>query len=184
MNIFLKLKHWQLFLLLTGWIVVEIISPSKEPTIVSVVFLYFNIAILLAWLYALGINLNKKLPDTVKMNLKIFKCFLFTVPIGCLVAPFIYGILGELLTILFVMFCILYCVYFVAKSLKAVELQRPVSFYYDYDNIATFFLFLLFPIGVWAIQPKVNKIFDEKLTRHSALDAESHRSGDCGSSPQ
>jgi len=57
------------------------------------------------------------------------------------------------------LFCVFYIFYFNAKSLKAVELQRPVTFG---DYIGEFFLLLFFPIGVWIIQPRINKIFEEK----------------------
>ena len=206
MNIFLKLKHWQLFgILLGAFLGVQfIISLQKWTAIFELIHLTMFVLFLgvyFCWLYTLGVNLNKKLPDMVSLNLKVFNwlsLFLivylsfFTVFAIVVISytMFIDGgetviLFGEYFfafpLLLFLAFCFLYCSYFNAKSLKAVELQRPITFR-DYAGI--FLLFLLFPIGVWIIQPKVNKIFDEKLTRHSALDAESHRSGDCGSSPQ
>jgi len=59
---------------------------------------------------------------------------------------------------LFSMFCLFYCLYFVAKTLKTVELQREVSFN---DFIAEFFLTWFFPIGVWILQPRINKMIKE-----------------------
>jgi len=56
------------------------------------------------------------------------------------------------------MFCLFYCLYFVAKTLKTVELQREVSFN---DFIAEFFLTWFFPIGVWILQPRINKMIKE-----------------------
>jgi hypothetical protein len=58
------------------------------------------------------------------------------------------------------MICFFYCIHFASKSLKAVELQRTVTFR---DYVADFFLFWFFPIGVWFIQPKINKIFNRTL---------------------
>jgi len=55
------------------------------------------------------------------------------------------------------MFCIFYCLYFVAKALKSVELQREVTFN---DYAGEFFLFWFSPIGVWVLQPRINKLFD------------------------
>jgi hypothetical protein len=55
------------------------------------------------------------------------------------------------------MFGFLYSFYFVAKTFKTVELQREVAFS---DFVGEFFLLLLFPIGVWIIQPKINKMID------------------------
>jgi hypothetical protein len=59
---------------------------------------------------------------------------------------------------LFSTFCFFYCVYFNAKSLKSVELQRPVTFS---DYAGEFFLICLSPIGVWIIQPRINEMFGE-----------------------
>jgi hypothetical protein len=61
---------------------------------------------------------------------------------------------------LFSMFCIFYCLYFIAKSLKSVELQRPVTFN---DYAGEFVLIWFFPIGVWVIQPRINNIFNDNL---------------------
>jgi hypothetical protein len=56
---------------------------------------------------------------------------------------------------LFSMFCIFYCLYFCAKALKAAELQRPVTFS---DFVGEFFLLWFFPIGVWILQPRINRL--------------------------
>lgn len=219
MNIFLKLKHWQLFGLLVctylafqiagtttvissqgvikqvskhnyfGFKTSTVISYSQEEvstvipsgawiksmkvTKCSPIVILF-IAVLFGWFYTVGVNLNKKLPDTVKMNLTKFKWFFF-IPITCMFLFYIFVLVlfksisnGEqlnsafiavtILPYLFSIFCLFYCIYFNAKSLKAVDLQRPVTFS---DYVREFFLFWFFPIGVWLIQPRINKIFSE-----------------------
>jgi len=57
---------------------------------------------------------------------------------------------------LFSMFCIFYCFYFISKSLKAVEQQRNVT---SGDYVGEFFLMWFSFIGVWFIQPRINKLF-------------------------
>ena len=47
--------------------------------------------------------------------------------------------------------------YFVAKTLKTVELQKEVLFS---DFAGEFFIVWFFPIGIWIIQPKINKIIE------------------------
>lgn len=59
---------------------------------------------------------------------------------------------------LFSMFCIFYSLYFVAKTFKTVELQREVSFS---DFVGEFFLIWFYPIGIWFIQPKINKMIEK-----------------------
>jgi hypothetical protein len=182
MTKFLTLKHWQLFGLLIGipmlfqFITIGSIMSSNETT---GMFYFFPIMMILfvglffGWFYALGTNLHKKLPSTVKMNLARFKIFLFIPAIYMLfISVFMFGMFsnasrGEQPNIgiaplivplhLFSMFCIIYCLYFNAKALKAVEWQRPVTFS---DFAGEFFLIWFFPLGVWIIQPRINKLFD------------------------
>ena len=59
---------------------------------------------------------------------------------------------------LFSIFCIFYSVYFVAKTFKTVELQREVTFS---DFVGEFFMLWFYPIGIWIIQPKINKMIEE-----------------------
>ena len=184
MNIFLKLKHWQLFGLLfcsllltrTSTTVIELNNKSISYSDLSPIAFLF-IAVLLGWFYSMGVNLHKKLPETVKISLKAFKWFLF-IPVAGLVFNYLFirlVLINRFLTgdisgmplflviglfSLFSIFCIIYCVIFVAKSLKAIELERPVIFN---DYAGEFCLFLLFPIGIWIIQPKMNKIFENTI---------------------
>lgn len=186
MNIFLRMKHWQLFLLMVGIpIIIEFIGlgimfTTRDPKSMFFVFpliMFFSIIINLGWFNALGINLTKKLPETVKMKLNKFKWFLYFPMIYMLIlSVFILGILNGLsfgliptplllLLILpihlFSMFCLFYCLYYIAKTFKAVELQRPVIFN---DYAGEFFLLWFFPIGLWIIQPRINKLFAESST--------------------
>ena len=219
MNIFLKLKNWQLFGLFMcaylafqiagttsvivtqdetktvsernyfGYKTTTVISTQKTDIGDSTVFssseftvsitkyspvMIVLIVVLLGWFYAVGVFLNKKLHDTVKMEISKFKFFFFT-PLFCIllfycitlylfnsVSNGMYQNLGIFIILIplhfFSMLCLLYCVYYLAKALKAVELQRPVTIS---DYIVDFLLILFFPIGIWIIQPKINKIYDE-----------------------
>ena len=59
---------------------------------------------------------------------------------------------------LFSMFCIFYSLYFVAKTFKTVELQREVKFS---DFAGEFFMIWFYPVGIWIIQPRINKFLEE-----------------------
>jgi hypothetical protein len=67
---------------------------------------------------------------------------------------------------LFSIFCTLYCFYFIAKVLKIIEHQKDVVFN---DYALEFFGVWIFPIGVWFIQPMVNKVFDYSLSDDNNL---------------
>jgi hypothetical protein len=189
---FLTLKHWQLFGLLIGipmifqFITIGTVISSKNPT---TMFYFFPIMMILfiglffGWFYSLGTNLYKKLPVTANMNLTKFKIFLF-IPVVymILLSIFMVGMFSKFasgiqpnLTIfalivplhLFSMFCIFYCLYFNAKALKIVEWQRPVTFS---DFAGEFFLIWFFPIGIWIIQPRINRLFKNTNDSNQIID--------------
>ena len=184
----LKLKHWQLFGLLMGlpmifqFLIIGSVMTSRNPTITLTVFpimMIFFIGLFFSWFYALGTNLHKRLPVSASMNLTKFKIFLF-IPVAYMLFlsvfmflfssggqpnPAIFAVIVPLH--LFSMFCIFYCLYFNAKALKTVELQRPVTFS---DFAGEFFLIWFFPIGVWIIQPRINKLFDTSNNNNQIID--------------
>jgi hypothetical protein len=57
------------------------------------------------------------------------------------------------------MVCLFYFLYFASKNLVLAETRKPVSFY---EYAGPFFLLWFFPVGVWFIQPKVNRLFAER----------------------
>jgi hypothetical protein len=188
MNWFLTAKHWQLFLLtfvfpicmeLTGMIIVFI---TREP---MYIFPFFFLIMIVAmgtqfgWFYCVGKALGQKLPPNAGMNLNRFLSFVM-VPIiyfGLLfIAAVLFGVymlnVGEpspffaLIFIIviplhfFSIFCIFYTFWFIAKSLKMVESWKQVTFG---DYAGDFFLIWFFFVGVWFIQPRINRIFDPSL---------------------
>jgi hypothetical protein len=184
MKIFLRLKHWQLFILIVGLpFLYQIINISafiitRELTIIFKLFpliIGLMVLILFSWFYTLGVNLRPLLPDSVKMNLFRFKLFLFIPTVYILFfcflmfivfsipAPeYVFGIFFLILPLhLFSMFCIFYCLYFVSKTLKSVQLQRPITFN---DYAGEFFMLWFFFIGVWFIQPRINKLFKNEMS--------------------
>jgi hypothetical protein len=186
MKIFLRLKHWQVFSLtwgipfFTAIIGDFIVFQTKDFRIIfeffPFIFMFFIIGFM-GWMWSAGTNLYEKLPGAVKMNIRLFKTFVIIPSVYMLiVALYILGgvlklnvgemspliVLALILPLhLFSMFCMFYNLYFVAKTLKAVQLQRPVKFE---DYAGEFFMIWFFPIGVWIIQPRINKIFSDENT--------------------
>jgi hypothetical protein len=153
----------------------EVFDRMKFIPIVMLVFM----AVLYGWFWSIAIGLQKKVPVNVKMKVKKFKFFfLFPMIYFLLFMVFFFstinslfeqnieshfGTIGVLFVMiipihLFAMFCIFYIFYFVAKTFKTVELQREVTFG---DFAGEFFLLLFYPIGVWIIQPKINKMIEQ-----------------------
>ncbi len=189
----LKAKHWQLFLLIFGipMIFQFILMGSMISGISSgnnsnpeLMFNYFKIfplimilfmGVFFGWFYSIGVGLDRKIPDELKLKVGRFKIFLlipviyilfFSIIIVTMMNgmritggepnPAIFGLIVPLH--LFSMFCIFYCLYFVSKTIKTAELQRKVEFG---DFAGEFFLIWFYPIGIWFIQPKINRMIEE-----------------------
>lgn len=179
MNFFLRARHWHLFLLMLVIPVVLVVSAMiiainmLDPIIVIWCFpltLLIYAGSYFGWLWTLGTSLYVRLPQGVNMNLTRFKAFLLIpviyisltslFPLVALLDelpnPFIFPFV--ILLHFFSMFCVFYCIYFVAKVLKSVTLQREADFS---DYAGEFFLLWFWFIGVWIIQPKINAMFDK-----------------------
>ncbi|MEG9329206.1 hypothetical protein V6B16_14780 [Salinimicrobium catena] len=157
---------------LTGMISIFISSPI-------IMLLYTGV--FFGWFWSIGIGLQKYIPAEIKMKIKKFKVFFF-IPLFYILFIFILigttffgistgsnavgGTVGKMLIFiipmhLFSMFCMFYLLYFVSKTIKTTELERPVTFS---DFIGEFFMIWFFPIGIWFIQPRLNKIVSERNT--------------------
>jgi len=177
----LKAKHWQIFLLIVEppfLIELAIMGSfdSKMATIAILIVAFLYMLELSVWLWAIAIGLQNKLPEEIKMKVGLFKIFFiiafsYIVLISLVITfafdkieidvvafnkPSIALIAGIFIVFhLFVTYCLFYCLYFVAKVFKTVELQRKTTVS---DFALDFLLFGLFPIGLWLVQPKINQM--------------------------
>lgn len=132
----------------------------------------------MGWLYSLAVGLQKKIPQELRLKINRFK-LLFFIPIVYILGflSFFMIVVNNLTTsttpqnfdtiFYFLPFlllfhiasiaCIFHTNYFVAKTFKTAELQREVLFK---DFIGEFFMIWFFIIGIWFLQPKINKIAD------------------------
>jgi len=138
------------------------------------------------WFWSIGNGLQEKIPNEFKLNLKKFKIFFF-VPLVYILSLMILigttaygissddnaigGIVGKMLFViiplhLFSMFCIFYQLYFVSKTIKTAELKRKVTFS---DYLGEFFMIWFFPIGIWVIQPKINRLNSVESTKDNKV---------------
>ena len=160
-------------------------ETPPDPTIMFNYMKFFPIMMIVfmgvffGWFWSVAIGLQKKVPENVKMKVNKFKIFFF-IPMAymLLITAFMGitmgglmesgsepsgGLIGSMVAIivplhLFSMFCIFYSLYFVAKTFKTVELQREVKFS---DFAGDFFMIWFYPIGIWIVQPKINKMIEE-----------------------
>ncbi|MCK7591441.1 hypothetical protein M0G43_12715 [Subsaxibacter sp. CAU 1640] len=140
------------------------------------VFMILYASLLFGWFWSIALGLQKKLPDHLTMKTRNFKIWLLipfiyivgisifvggmfstamqnaTEPNGAMVAMSTAIILPLHLAS---MFGIVYSMYFAAKTLKTAELQRPVKFA---DFAPEFFMLWFYFVGIWILQPRINKL--------------------------
>ncbi|KXX70895.1 hypothetical protein [Flammeovirga sp. SJP92] len=192
MKILLRAKHWQIFLMMYGILILlkirflvylfleatlglEIDAFRFYDLIKYIPFiLIVCIVVFYGWLASVGFRFQKLISNGVNRNVGLFSF--------CLLLPFLY-FLFSIVTIFNEMFLLravnfidiwktisvflfpisiassLYAMYFVAKTLTTIELQREVHLI---DTLLEFYRICFFPYGIWEIQPKVNALLKKE----------------------
>ena len=177
MSFFLKLRHWELFLML--------LLPSAlcwlwrvpfSPLVVASIGLFLMI-VLFVWMFSVGTWCNSRLPPERRSGV-----VLFTV---ALLIPLVYLLMYILLYLpqladgppekpplwllpmhMLSMLSVFYAFWYTARKFKSLAENEDADFLIF---SSTFFLLFIFPLGVWIIQPSVNELY-HRLT--SSGDAE------------
>ncbi len=185
-KLFLRAKHWQLFILMMGvpflfqiiTIVYVIVADTPMFTFYTFpIFMLLYVSIFFSWFGSIGVGLHKFLPEQHSLNIKKFKnfffipLFYFTFLMFSMLSLGIFsdfpppnGMFGISFAIiiplhLFSMFYMFYMLYFCSKTIKSIELNTEVGFL---DYAGEFFLLWFYIIGIWILQPRINKIHSEK----------------------
>jgi len=173
MNIFLKLKHWQLFTLMFGTLVCNVfvdldnnIDRYFKYFDLFNIFLLINILWGIGWYYSVGAKLYKTLfkytnidNTTFRISILILLIYIVTMIVLNLIQEQDYFEDYNNMALTLCLIALLYSSYFIAKCLKTYELKRTVVFT---DFVKEFTLIFLLPIGIWVMQPKINKLFAVK----------------------
>lgn len=151
------------------------------------IIMIFTVGMLFGWFWSIAIGLQGKVPEHIQMKTKKFK-ILFFIPLIYIICVSLFiggvfkgfmnrgngssivsdvGIVGIILPMhLLSMFGIFYAMYFVAKTIKTVELQKEVKFE---EFAGEFFMLWFYFIGIWILQPKINKIAGHENTVSNSL---------------
>lgn len=176
-GMFLRAKHWQIFSLLFGLMIISQISilasfPQDPRSLedLRTVFLIFGfmtglfMICFLGWLWSIGSFLNSVVLEALKLRIGwfrfaiIYPAVYFFVFIAFFQSPN-SGMFAIIMPLhLLAMFCMFYSLYFVSKNLVLAETGKQASFY---DFAGPLFLIWFFPIGIWFVQPRVNKIYTQ-----------------------
>jgi hypothetical protein len=147
--------------------ILDMIFPPFPPTTISrIIFPIISVLFsggLFLWIYSIASGLQYNIPSSVKLKFKRFKVIFFLTITLLIIISFVMTLqlnstnnLGLIeLIFLFGMFGMFYIFAFTARTYKTCELQRQVGFS---DFAGEFMLFWFFPIGIFVIQPKVNKL--------------------------
>ncbi|MGH2568543.1 MAG: hypothetical protein ACRDGA_09405 [Bacteroidota bacterium] len=122
--------------------------------------------LLLTWLLSIGFAANRRVEQNLRLNTRLaIGCALYATSYIAL-AQFIFpgpgsssseGVPMALVAPLHLLatIAIFYVLAFAARNIIMAERQSAVSFF-DYSG--PFFLLWFFPIGVWFVQPRVNRL--------------------------
>ena len=180
MKIFLRLKAYQMFIILFCvpfilHILLMGLSTSNGSNILLSLGAFvtlISILIYFLWIWTLGIELNKFVDVRIRKKTTLFKLgLLFCVIVSGLFFYEIFQSINQvssdgtlpftiLIDLIFILVS-LYCIYFVAKNLIMAEKQEKD----DTNNfIGPFFMIWVFPFGIWKIQPRILKLFQNIKT--------------------
>jgi hypothetical protein len=149
MNKVLEMPAWELFAAL----MIALIAGSVAPNIGTIIFGI----VLIGWLYFLGMATNRLIPSKMRFSNQFFivrlsfsfiyiiiMSLFFNHDIPKLAIPF------HIVATIFLFSCLWTC----AKTIVIAETQKIHGF----DKyIGTFFMLWFFPIGIWFVQPRLNR---------------------------
>lgn len=167
----LRAKQWQIFVIVCGIYLfgqIEIYSTTSSTSTArpdhAFAFRVIGAAcmsIVFLWLWFLGTSLNsmRHLGEREGTGPFSIACSLTVIYLVVLAAslqnPNARSVLGPLGVV--PMICSLYVLQFVAKIMVLVE-KKQVPTFYEYAG--PFFLLWFFPLGIWFVQPRVNRIYE------------------------
>lgn len=181
MEIFLKAKHWQIFLIIVGIpILIEVldtfivVSGAGEAFTFRAILRFLLIIPFITfyfWVYSVGYLLNKRIKDELNTRTGYFALSVWTSAFSLfflsIFSFFVWDDWEQLLvetTFTYVAFGIvvflalatlLLAISYVAKTLVRAERNADVK---SMDFYGEFVMILFFPIGIWLLQPRINEI--------------------------
>ena len=156
----LSAKHWQIFILVLVGLFLGNLKIDNDAALTSILRI---LGILIYAIYPLTVGhfMQEYVPKKVDLNHSFFLINMFLwITVYSIVTAIsdgqgmtFHGLVA--LPIFYVFYAILHSFAFPAKTLKTVELGRKVSFG---EYVGDFFMFLFLPLGIWFLQPRINKI--------------------------
>ncbi len=157
----LELKNWQLFIIWIIGIIQFLIFIKTDYWLIS---MGIYVLMFVGWIYSIAMSLNTENKNIkIKLNVLFLIYLISMIPIGYKVKSIILGEFPVefpgliLLSGLGGFISLIMLSSITAKSLKEQELGRKLELK---DYLLETILFLYFIIGVWILQPRINKIVE------------------------
>ena len=169
MDIVIKAKHWQIFGTLV--LIASIQSMTQDIFPIAGAILYMILIFInIGWILLLGYGLSRrqKKLDSIQFKTFTWTGILLIIVVSLLRLLMTTGIIemgtknSTVLTVLFVIYFIISTVIiftYPAKTLKLLETKDEIDIN---DYFGDIFRLLFWPIGIWTIQPRINKLIEFK----------------------
>lgn len=159
MDKLLGIKHWQLLVLIfLPTIIVELLYPDTL-NFLNVLGSIWCFTIYVFWLYSIGNKVSKNNSVSV-LQTRLFKVSFYYIIFYLLLLIGLYNRNDadfpswQIPVHVLALFASFYLLYFAAKSLIEIEKANRTA---GSDFFSTFIAFWIFPIGVFFVQPRINK---------------------------
>lgn len=173
-SFYLGAKHWQLALLSVALTLLQVYALLSDatlvgnPTITKTVCSVLNVLFLLGWMWSVGTFLNSLLEGTpLERDTTPFYISLI-LPVVLVIIADAAGAQSDppppwTLAVTVIAFaCLFFNISFVADLLRRAEKHLAGGFGGMAGN---FFAIWFFVIGIWWIQPRINKLYAKDLAR-------------------
>lgn len=161
----------QIFKLGPGQLAIILFAPLLLTFFIDAVGVLLFYLFLALWVYFLGTELFKLLPEGHKLKLNRFRTYYFATLITGVFVPSVllytdipFETLKDIAPFIniLILFCLLNCVLFISKEIIFIKENKTEIQPHEY--IGVFISFWLIPllIGILILQPTIRKIFEEK----------------------
>ncbi len=165
MDRILKAKHWQIFLIIIIGFFISNFTVEDNTTL-TLILKISGVIIYFLYPFLIGLFLYDYIPEKIKLN-HIFFLINSYIWIGVYIFAMITSD-GESTTLtgfaalpgFYIVFAFLHFLSFPVKLLKSIEINREARFS-EYKGYLLLILF--FPIGIWFLQPRINRAVELRI---------------------
>lgn len=160
MNFILRLKHWQVFIIVMIGLFINNFTVVDNPTLTSILRVT-GIVLFFIYILSMGHGLYQLLPDGINLNYNLFLINSFIWLASYVIVVVLsdgHGMTFSGVAALpgfYVFYAFLHFLIFPVRALKSIEKNQKASIE---ECIGDFLLIVFLPIGIWFLQPRINKV--------------------------